>query len=264
MQAHGFRYYFTPLPAVLFTFPSRYLCAIGLPGVLSLGGWCRQLRTGFLRPRPTQGSDWVRHRFAYGAVTRCGPPSQARPATVPSSVSSALQPRARLDARGLGWSPFARRYSGSNCCSPLLRLLRCFSSAGSPPPSVDAAVACGGLPHSDIRGSWAVRASPRPFAAFRVLLRLREPRHPPCALWYLSRTAPVRRLPATVVLPMCSYSSRCRTSALWRTSASLLSLLVFPSILSKNRGRSGLPLVESKGVEPLTPSLQSWCSSQLS
>ena len=134
MQAHGFRYYFTPLPAVLFTFPSRYLCAIGLPGVLSLGGWCRQLRTGFLRPRPTQGSDWVRHRFAYGAVTRCGPPSQARPATVPSSVSSALQPRARLDARGLGWSPFARRYSGSNCCSPLLRLLRCFSSAGSPPP----------------------------------------------------------------------------------------------------------------------------------
>lgn len=130
--------------------------------------------------------------------------------------------------------------------------------------TVDAAVACGGFPHSDTRGSWAVRASPRPFAAFRVLLRLREPRHPPCALWYLSRTAPVRRLPATVVLPMCSSLSRCRTSALWRTSASLLSLLVSPSILSKNRGRTGLPLVESKGVEPLTPSLQSWCSSQLS
>ena len=48
-----------------------------------------------------------------------------------------------------------------------------------------------GFPHSDIRGSWAVRASPRLFAACRVLLRLREPRHPPCALWYLSRTAPV-------------------------------------------------------------------------
>ncbi len=45
----------------------------------------------------------------------------------------ALQPRARLDARGLGSSPFARRYSGSHCCFPLLRLLRCFSSAGSPP-----------------------------------------------------------------------------------------------------------------------------------
>ena len=48
-----------------------------------------------------------------------------------------------------------------------------------------------GFPHSGIRGSWAVRASPRLFAACRALLRLREPRHPPCALWYLSRTAPV-------------------------------------------------------------------------
>ena len=48
-----------------------------------------------------------------------------------------------------------------------------------------------GFPHSDIRGSRAVRASPRLFAACRVLLRLREPRHPPCALRYLSRTAPV-------------------------------------------------------------------------
>ena len=48
-----------------------------------------------------------------------------------------------------------------------------------------------GFPHSDIRGSQAVRASPRLFAACRVLPRLREPRHPPCALRYLSRTAPV-------------------------------------------------------------------------
>ena len=47
---------------------------------------------------------------------------------------------------------------------------------------------CGGFPHSGIRGSQAVRASPRLIAACRALLRLREPRHPPCALWYLSRT----------------------------------------------------------------------------
>ena len=45
-----------------------------------------------------------------------------------------------------------------------------------------------GFPHSGIRGSKAVRASPRLFAACRALLRLREPRHPPCALRYLSRT----------------------------------------------------------------------------
>ena len=51
-----------------------------------------------------------------------------------------------------------------------------------------------GLPHSDTRGSSAVRASPRLFAACRVLLRLREPRHPPRALDYLSRASrPSRR-----------------------------------------------------------------------
>ena len=48
--------------------------------------------------------------------------------------------------------------------------------------AADAAPSRGGLPHSDTRGSEAARASPRTFAACRVLPRLREPRHPPCAL----------------------------------------------------------------------------------
>lgn len=39
-----------------------------------------------------------------------------------------------------------------------------------------------GLPHSDIGGSAVVCTSPPLFAAYRVLRRLREPRHPPCAL----------------------------------------------------------------------------------
>ena len=39
-----------------------------------------------------------------------------------------------------------------------------------------------GLPHSDIRGSKGICPSPRLFAACHVLLRLREPRHPSCAL----------------------------------------------------------------------------------
>ena len=56
LWAHGFRVSFTPLLGVLFTFPSRYLCAIGLPGVLSLGGWCRLLRTGLLAACFGQGS----------------------------------------------------------------------------------------------------------------------------------------------------------------------------------------------------------------
>src|SRR3954451_6005318 len=39
---------------VLFTFPSRYLSAIGHQGVLSLGGWSPQIRTTFHGCGPTQ------------------------------------------------------------------------------------------------------------------------------------------------------------------------------------------------------------------
>ena len=38
------------------------------------------------------------------------------------------------------------------------------------------------LPHSEIPGSKPVCGSPRLFAAYRVLLRLSAPRHPPCTL----------------------------------------------------------------------------------
>ncbi len=134
LRAHGFRVSFTPLSAVLFTFPSRYSCAIGLPGVLSLGGWCRRIRTGLLRPRPTQGSGLVGGRYGYGAVTPCGAPFQASSPTFASSFMPALLPRPRLDAHGLGSPPFARRYSGGHCCFPFLRLLGCFGSSGSPHP----------------------------------------------------------------------------------------------------------------------------------
>src|SRR5690606_16548833 len=51
-----FQVLFTPLRAVLFTFPSRYLSAIGLPVVFSLARWCWRFQAGFLRPRPTQGT----------------------------------------------------------------------------------------------------------------------------------------------------------------------------------------------------------------
>ena len=36
-EAHGFRFSFTPLAGVLFTFPSRYWCTIGRLGYLALG-----------------------------------------------------------------------------------------------------------------------------------------------------------------------------------------------------------------------------------
>src|SRR5215469_8108211 len=49
-----FQVLFTPLFGVLFTFPSRYWFTIGLSGVFSLTGWCRQIPTRRLQPRGTQ------------------------------------------------------------------------------------------------------------------------------------------------------------------------------------------------------------------
>ena len=73
MPVNGFRFYFTPLTGVLFTFPSRYSFAIGSCVVFRLGGWSPRILAGFHVPRHTQ----VPHQqilidFAYGALTRSG------------------------------------------------------------------------------------------------------------------------------------------------------------------------------------------------
>ena len=55
-----------------------------------------------------------------------------------------------------------------------------------------------GFPHSDIHGSRDICSSPWLFAAYRVLLRLLVPRHPPCAL--LCLTFAFSRLPLRIAL----------------------------------------------------------------
>ena len=56
-------------------------------------------------------------RYPYGPVTLCGGAFQLLPVD---------------RCAPLAWSAFARRYSRSRGCFPFLRLLRCFSSPGSP------------------------------------------------------------------------------------------------------------------------------------
>ena len=183
MQAHGFRVSFTPLLAVLFTFPSRYSSTIGLTVVLSLGGWCRRFRTGLLRPRPTQGTARVGARFAYGALTLCGPPSHAGSAARASSlVGSPATPRPPRRP-GFGLAPFR---------SPLLGGSLLFSF---PPPTWmfrfgGFAPACRGYCASCAVGC-PIREPPdhRPLAPPRGISQPAAPfvasvshRHPPCAL----------------------------------------------------------------------------------
>ena len=134
MKAHGFRVCFTPLLEVLFTFPSRYLYTIGLSVVFSLAGWAPLVPAEFLVLRGTQVPACLTAR-----VSRTG----LSPSTDPVSTgfryacrvgaAPVLQPRALPnDSPGLGYCAFARHYLRNHCYFLFLRVLRCFSSPGSP------------------------------------------------------------------------------------------------------------------------------------
>ena len=127
LQAHGFRFYFTLLAGVLFTFPSRYWSTIGLTGVFSLAGWSRRIHAGFPVSRATQDAALPCPASRKGL----SPAAAALSRTFRSPrtcITAVLQPRSGLDRPGLGSSPVARRYWGNHFCFLFLRVLRCFSS----------------------------------------------------------------------------------------------------------------------------------------
>ena len=177
MQAHGFRVYFTPLFRVLFTFPSRYWYTIGHTVVFSLARWCWRFPAGFHRSRGTQGTCLASSGSRTGLSPSTAPLSNGPP--VPSKDRSCTPYNPRDAETPLVWAPprslaatwgitivlFSSRYLDVSVHGVRLSLR---SSIG--------------FPHSDTRGSQAVCAYPRIFAAYRVLLRLCVPRHPPCAL----------------------------------------------------------------------------------
>src|SRR4051795_7682515 len=80
---------------VLFTFPSRYLSAIGHQGVLSLGGWSPQVQTAFHGRGPTQEHDQeaVRFRLRDGCPLWCAVPR----ASTTTRLGNSCQTGQRLD-----------------------------------------------------------------------------------------------------------------------------------------------------------------------
>ena len=170
-----------------------------------------------------------------------------------------LLPRAGRNPRGLGCSPFARRYSGNRVCFLFPRLLRCFSSPRSPALPGVPGRRPGGLPHSDTPGSKAVCASPGLFAACRVLHRLQEPGHPPCALPRFPRARAAARPRAPP--PRAAHAVALASRSLLR---------FFFSSAAPGRPAGGGParrpapsktcIVENVGFEPTAPGLQSRCS----
>ena len=212
---------------------------------------------------------------------------------------AALQPRRRLDDAGLGCSPFARRYWGNHCCFLFLQVLRCFSSLRVPRQHTCAPVPRlqrGGLSHSETRGSTVTCTYPRIIAACRVLHRQREPRHPPYALkCFLSRTAPTPRNRGTEAAAgfrwmyspghgrPVSFSftllragrSRAAPARRMRKAWAEKGTAGRPACVTTCQWTTASPLctpreggggerVENIGFEPMTPCLQSRCSSQLS
>ena len=107
MRAHGFRFYFTPLPGVLFTFPSRYSFAIGLSVVFSLSGWSPMIQPGFLVSRPTQGpnlTDGLPRVRGPHPLRPAVPDGSARPS--PRHAADPTTPARALRRRRFGPVPF--------------------------------------------------------------------------------------------------------------------------------------------------------------
>ena len=169
---------------MLFTFPSRYWSTIGLSGVFSLAGWSRLIHAEFLVLRATQDTATLR----LAACTGLSPSLDA--------LSRAFHSRDVMRCRGptTPCVPYPARFGLFPVRSPLLGESRLFSfPAGTKMFQFPALASCNsrmsslqddGLSHSEIRGSKVICTSPRLFAAYHVLHRLREPRHPPCALAY--------------------------------------------------------------------------------
>ncbi len=138
---------------------------------------------------------WVRHQeirngFGYGTFTLCGPTFQTVHLPILFSRVIPMTPHNPEGTRVHSVWAAPRSLattSGIAACFLFLRVLRCFTSPGLPPATMNSSRAEEVLPSTGfpIRTSAdqsLVSGSPRLFAATHVLLRLLEPRHPPHAL----------------------------------------------------------------------------------
>ena len=159
------------------------------------------------RDRPYSGI-WIKSPtvFVYRAVTFCGASFHSlrltirfvtlRPAGRRITPNPTTPERQRLPSSlhsGLGYSHFARHYSGNRGFFPFLGLLRCFSSPAylACPMYSDKrtrALPRVGFPIRTSRDQRLVSTYSGLFAAAHVLHRLLAPRHPPCALLLLIST----------------------------------------------------------------------------
>ena len=122
----------------------------------------------------------------YRIITFCDVTFQILPLTISIQCRGPTTPLAPCDVNGLGCSPFARHYWGNHYLFSLPAGTKMFQfPALALLPKVRVTVLqTARLSHSEIFGSKVICTYPKLIAAYHVLHRLREPRHPPYALSY--------------------------------------------------------------------------------
>ena len=174
---------------MLFTFPSRYWSTIGLSGVFSLAGWSRRIRAEFLVLRVTQ--DTTRPHRA--SITGLSPSMTELSRTFFSHFEYhgvVLLPRMCIATHAVWALPRSLATTGgiiSLFSLPAGTKMFQFPAFASLHFVKIAGLQPAGLSHSEILGSKIICIYPRLIAAYHVLHRLREPRHPPDALTFFRR-----------------------------------------------------------------------------
>ena len=174
---------------MLFTFPSRYWFAIGLSGVFSLAGWSRRIRAEFLVLRVTQ--DTTKPLLA--SITGLSPAMAELSRTFFSQSECygvVLLPRICVATHAVWALPRSLATTGG-----IIRLFSLptgtkmfqFPAFASVSKIQIITLQVIGLSHSEIHGSEVICTYPWLIAAYHVLHRLREPRHPPDALTFFRR-----------------------------------------------------------------------------
>ena len=256
MKARGFRFSFTPLAGVLFTFPSRYYA---LSVAVRIQPWIVVDPDSGRVPRapPYSGTAPARRTgFAYGAVTLCGGAVRLLPLPFRFLANSPGHPRAALQPRQkrFGLLPVRSPLLGESLLISFPALLRWFTSrsVASAPYLIQAFGWRNRFRRVAPFGNPGIKGRSLLPLDFRGLPRPSSPDGPKASasgLLSLGHIAP---------------SARSKL-ALSRKAFFLRFLFVFPSlVVSKNTRRARRRLLETRGFEPLTSGLQSRRSSQLS
>ena len=141
------------------------------------------------------GYRYASSRFAYRTVTVCGPTFQMVPLTRCRAMPRSYNP-AEAGTSAV-WAP-PRSLATTWGITDLFSFppgTKMFQFPGLAPAMRVTGLQPDGLSHSEIRGSRVICTYPRLVAAYHVLHRLREPRHPPYALNYFPYLLRIRLLP---------------------------------------------------------------------